>query len=67
MKLTDNGILMLGLCNTAFMGRNFGCITTRLMHGIGNPIGGTILLVLQLALLVWQIRILYNNNKNEEQ
>lgn len=67
MKLTDNGILMLGLCNIAFMGWNFGCITTKLVHGIGNPIGGTILLVLQLAVLVWQISVLYNNNKNEEQ
>jgi len=67
MKLTDNGILMLGLCNIAFMGWNFGSITTKLTHGIGNPIGGTILLVLQLAILVWQIRVLYNNNKNEEQ
>ena len=67
MKLTDNGILMLGLCNIAFMGWTFGRITTKLVHGICNPIGGTILLVLQLALLVWQIRVLYNNNKNEEQ
>ena len=65
MKLTDNGILMLGLCNIAFMGWNFGSITTKLTHGIGNPIGGIVLLVLQLAILVWQISVLYNNNKNE--
>lgn len=65
MELTDNRILMLGLCNIAFMGWNSGSITTKLVHGIGNPIGGTILLALQLAVLVWQIRVLCNNNKNE--
>lgn len=66
MKLTNNRVLMIGLCNVAFIGWILGRITTKLAHSMCNPIGGTILLVLQLAILVWQIMILYNNNKTEE-
>lgn len=63
MKLTWNRVLLLGLCNTAQIGVTIGYTIARLCNNLCNPVGGTILLILGLLILFFQIKVIYKYNK----